>query len=89
MIYGIGGASDGNKATTRSSALGKQAPPIHQLGEMMNNAPPLTEFFYEADEIVGRSDDISELNASRNSHLLFGVFQDFEQAFTAATQPNR
>ncbi len=56
---------------------------------MMNNAIPLTEFFDEADEIVGRRDDIGELNASRNAHLLFGVFQDFEQAFTAATQPNR
>ena len=56
---------------------------------MMNNAIPLTEFFDEADEIVGRRDDIGELNASRNAHLLSSVFQDFEQAFTAATQPNR
>jgi hypothetical protein len=56
---------------------------------MMNNAILLTEFFDEADEIVGKCDDIGELNATRNAHLLFGVFQDFEQAFTAASQLNR
>jgi hypothetical protein len=55
----------------------------------MNNQAPLTEFFDEADEIIGRSDDIGKLNANRNSHLLFGVFQDFERAFTEATQLNR
>lgn len=49
----------------------------------------LTEFFDEADEIFGTSDEVGELNASRNAHLLFGVFQDFQQVFSAATQPNR
>lgn len=55
----------------------------------MNNATPLTKFFDEADEIVDGCDDIGELNATRNAHLLFDVFQDFEQAFTAALQLNR
>lgn len=61
---------------------------IHPIGKTMKPNKPLTEFLDQADEIVGESDDIGELNALRNFDLMGRVFQDFERAFTAVTQLN-